>query len=276
VRLRPGRPRPAEAELIRARAVEFVRLRGAGLTLAEIGRRYGVSRQRVGQVIDGTARVPRGEVREARRETQRARARARSGEVIERFRAGLAPLEIARQTGVPVRAVRALISERASEADRQARALTYARPPRPPSFSDEQLISGLRRVAERLGHAPSQSEYADLAGELSLASMQTVYFRFGGWRRALTAAGLESSAPARVYAPQWHLAACWRAVQSVADQLGDPPRYRRYLELAAERDDLPSGATLRVRLGLWSQIAAALQAQNGTGAKDQQRVEARL
>jgi hypothetical protein len=44
----------------------------------------------------------------------------------------------------------------------------------------------------------------------------------------------------------------------VADQLGDPPRFRRYLELAVASDDLPSPATLRLRLGPWSGIAAEL------------------
>jgi hypothetical protein len=249
---------------LRVRAAEFLRLREAGLTLAEIGRRYGVSRQRVAQVIDETGRIDGDEVRQARRESQAERARERSADVLEEFRAGRTVLEIARETGVAVRAVRGVIAESATEADREERARTYREPARRPAFTDQQLIEGLRLVQTRLGHAPSGTEYSELARELSLASMQTVYFRFGGWRRALAAAGLGTPAPARVYAPEWHVAACWRAVQSVAGQLGDPPRYRRYLELAAERDDLPSGATLRVRLGLWSEIVAALKAHGAT------------
>jgi hypothetical protein len=67
---------------------------------------------------------------------------------------------------------------------------------------------------------------------------------------------------ARVYSPRWHIAACWRALQSVVDQLGDPPRYSRYAELAAVREDLPSPPTLTARLGRWSGIAAALAEQH--------------
>jgi hypothetical protein len=52
----------------------------------------------------------------------------------------------------------------------------------------------------------------------------------------------------------------------VADQLGDPPRFRRYLELAAARDDLPSAAMLRARLGSWPGIAAELIAQRAARA----------
>lgn len=65
-----------------------------------------------------------------------------------------------------------------------------------------------------------------------------------------------------VRAPRWHLAACWRALESVVDELGDPPRYRRYVQLATGREDLPSPSTVRQRLGSWPHIAAALQARN--------------
>jgi hypothetical protein len=47
----------------------------------------------------------------------------------------------------------------------------------------------------------------------------------------------------------------------VAGELGDPPRYSRYAELAQARDDLPSPPTIRARLGLWPSIAAALVEQ---------------
>jgi hypothetical protein len=66
---------------------------------------------------------------------------------------------------------------------------------------------------------------------------------------------------ARFYSPRWHLAACWRALESVAGELGDPPRASRYAELAQARDDLPSPPILRARLGSWSSIAAALLEQ---------------
>jgi hypothetical protein len=78
---------------------------------------------------------------------------------------------------------------------------------------------------------------------------------------------------------RWHIAACWRALQSVADQLGDPPRHSLYVKLAAERDDLPSPPTVRMRLGLWQEIAAALMAQraaNGVQAMAEPVREERL
>ena len=248
------------------RELEMVALRESGLRLSEIAGRYGLSRQRVGQIIDKAGRVDAEEVRDARREDQLAAASARAPEILERFRSGVSVRQIGRETGVSHRLIRATIAERATDADRDTRAAAYKRVGPSPSFSERDLLRGLRAVAGELHRSPSLREYEELASKLRLAAGQTVYMRFGGWRKALAAAGLDSPVPARVYSPRWHIAACWRALESVADELGDPPRYRRYLEIAAERDDLPSGATLRVRLGLWSSIAALLieqKARNG-------------
>jgi hypothetical protein len=114
-------------------------------------------------------------------------------------------------------------------------------------------------VARSVGHAPSQNEYARVAESLGLASSQTVHMRFGGWRRAMSAAGVDGGPPRRrSYPSQWDVRACWSALERVADLLGDPPSYRRYEELATERSDLPSGTMLRSRLGSWTEIAAEL------------------
>jgi hypothetical protein len=120
-------------------------------------------------------------------------------------------------------------------------------------------------VANELGHPPSGPEYERVARELQLACRATVYMRFDGWNRALQAAGLrEPVVDRRPRDREWNAAACWRALRSVSHRLGDPPRYRRYLALAAGRDDLPSASTVRQRLGPWRSIAAALAARERT------------
>jgi cyanate lyase len=238
-----------------------VALRKSGMSLTHIGRRFGLTRQRVAQIIDKAGRVPVDAVRQVRRDEQLERALARADELVGCYRAGLTVGQIAQQTGLSYRAIRAAIGGQASAADRAQRKASAAVAIPSPRYSDRQLIAGLRRVAGRLGHAPSSGEYARLAAELELPRMPTVYQRFGGWRAALDRAGLQvPAAPARAYTPTWHIAACWKALLGVADQLGEPPRYRRYLELARQRDDLPSAATVRARLGLWSAIAAELTA----------------
>ena len=182
-------------------------------------------------------------------------ARERCAEILERYRQGVDPQLIARELGLDQRAVKRVVRELRTEADRTARARDLAGRQRP-RFSDSELLDGLRRVAHRVGWVPTGAEYERLAAGMGLASGRTVLGRFDGWRNALAAAGLE--APAQLRWSRWDQAACWRALESVADQLGDPPRYRRYLELSRRRDDLPSAGIVRERLGLWSQVAAEL------------------
>jgi hypothetical protein len=100
-----------------------------------------------------------------------------------------------------------------------------------PRLSDDYLLDAVLLVAQQLGHAPSGPEYRRAVWQPHLGCLQTVYARFDGWYEVLEAAGF--------------------------------PRYSRYNQLASGRDDLPSGAMLRQRLGTWSQIAAALREGRG-------------
>ena len=177
------------------------------------------------------------------------------------WRQGVAREEIRVRVGVTLEAIREIVAVHATDDDQAARrGACRARLGTgvTPRFSDADLLNGLHDVARHLGHAPTGGEYDRLVDELGLASMSTVYGRFGGWGAALDAAGLPHASRPSGPAARWDAAACWHALLSVADQLGDPPKYRRYMELARERDDLPSGPTVLLRLGLWSQISAEL------------------
>lgn len=99
-------------------------LRERGFRLAEIARMYGLSRQRVAQIIDGAGHVPVAAVRGARRDLHADRAFARGAEILEHYRAGLSVQQIAGQTGLSYRGIRQAIRELASDADRAQRKLT--------------------------------------------------------------------------------------------------------------------------------------------------------
>ena len=240
-------------------------LRADGCSLAEIGRRFGVSRQRVDQILRRTGVAQAGAARSrAVRSAQAATLREqhaklageRSGEILERYRRGEDPPAIARELELQCEAVKRLIAGQRTDADRAARRKIVERPAEP-RYSDDELVRGVALVASRLGHTPTCGEYDRAARELGLACVATVYQRSGTWMRALHAAGLKPR-PRALTPPRWDAEACWQAVQSVADQLGDPPRYHRYAQLATERDDLPSATTVRQRLGFWHDIAAQL------------------
>ena len=191
-------------------------------------------------------------------------SRPRSQEIIELYRQALPVREIHRRVDVPWNAVRQTVAELATDQDRDARRdAQRSRLKHPaPRFSDDDLLDGVCLVAQQLGHPPTGPEYEQAAAQLRLACMETVYARFDGWTRALREAGFDVR-EVKLRSPRWDIASCWKALTSVSDLLGEPPRYRRYLEIAAGRDDLPSGSTLTVRLGLWPEIVAALRAHAG-------------
>lgn len=193
-----------------------------------------------------------------RRALHRQLAADNADEILERYRCGEDLQAVARELGIHNKAVKALIKERRSDDDIVARGQVLDGA-RTPQYSDGDLIDCVRLAAHHLGHVPTHDEYDAVARELRLAATATVCMRFERWNKAVQAAGLEPAVRSPMRSPHWHLAACWTALVSVADELGDPPRYRRYLELAATREDLPSASTLRQRLGLWSEIVAALE-----------------
>jgi AraC-like DNA-binding protein len=249
-----------------ARARRIVELREAGWQILEIARELGLSTGWVAQVIDHAGGVDRERWVQARSELHLQRAQARRDEILARFRAGAKPPAIANELGLNQLAVWRIVRELATDADRSARAWALA-DHHQPRFSESELLDGLVRVAQRLGWVPSDAEYDRGAAELGLACSTTLYQRFGGWQGALEAAGLKAS-PARRWALRWDPDECWRALESVADQLGDPPRYRRYRELARGRDDLPQAGVVRNRLGLWSEIASELTRRRHGGQQE--------
>lgn len=114
----PGKRIPVgKSSASTARNREIVDLRRRGLTLAEIGERFGLTRQRVAQIIDAAGRPAVAEVVAARHGRAPRGAETPSEEILERWRAGLTPAEIALKAELPPWAVRSVIEQRASLAD---------------------------------------------------------------------------------------------------------------------------------------------------------------
>ena len=68
--------------------------------------------------------------------------------------------------------------------------------------------------------------------------------------------------------------ACWDALRRAVDELGEVPSVLAYERYAAARDDIPSSATVRNRLGRWSALTARLVAQRELSHQAQTRVRA--
>jgi hypothetical protein len=236
-------------------------LRAQGLHLDEIAERFRVSRERVRQILGRHGGPARDDVAAARRRRDERSAEARVDELLALWRAGGDPRTVAGDRGLQAAACRATIARFATDVDRHARRANLAGARRSQTFSDRDIIHGLTAAAEHAGRVPTGKEYASIARELGLPSLATVLNRMGGWSNATAAAGLRPpTAGGRTQPRRWTEAACWDALRRAATELGEIPSVAAYETYAAGRADLPSAATIRIRLGRWSLLAARLAA----------------
>jgi hypothetical protein len=245
------------------RAGHMAVLREQGRSLDEIALRFGVSRERVRQILRASGGPSRKDVARARRSRLEQPAEARIHELLTLWRAGAAPGSAADALGLQSAACRSVIARSATAGDRAARKASFARlRVVATTYSELDIIVALTRVATRLGRAPRAREYGRLARELGCPSLPTVVNRMGGWTNALRAADLSApSTGRRMTARRWTVEACWTAVREVAAELEQMPSVVGYERHAADRADLPSSATVRNRLGRWSAITTQLKAE---------------
>jgi hypothetical protein len=221
-------------------------LREQGWSLDEIALRFGVSRERVRQIMRAHGGPASEDVAEARRRRAEAEAEARIDELLTRWRAGEQPRVAASELGLQAAACRSTIERFATDADRAARKASMAGARWVQTYSDRDIILALVSVATRVGHVPSAKEYAAHARDLNYPSLPTVLNRMGGWTRALRATGMATlSTPTRSRTRRWT----------------EIPTVLAYERHAAGRPELPSSATVRNRLGRWSSITTQLAAQ---------------
>ena len=237
-------------------------LREQGWSLDEIALRYGVSRERVRQILRAHGGPDTQNVAEARRRRAEREAEDRIDELLALWRSGEEPGIAATALGLQAAACRLTISRFATDVDRAARRASMASSRGTQRYSDRDILVAITSAARRLGHVPSAKEYAAIARSLDHPSLPTVLNRMGGWTSALTAAALRppTSVPARTRARRWTEAACWQALRIAVDELGEIPSVLAYERFAVDRNDLPSSATIRNRLGRWSTIATQLAA----------------
>ena len=186
--------------MVRAKAAHskrdaaIVAAREGGATLAEIGARFGLSRQRISRILieRGGEKANRSS-RAVRRAHQLERAGATPEEVVRLWRSGLGPASVAARLGVSAACVNATILEHATAEDRaqRRRAQSSRAPVTRRRFTDEALIAAVNRAAGWAGRTPSVADYLEYAGSSDEPSIDTIGLRFGGWSGALRAAGLE-------------------------------------------------------------------------------------
>ena len=237
-----------------------------GEQLEQIGRSYGLSRERVRQVIkEGGHDVEVGKQLSSAARTAAAERERQSpfethrDEIISLIEGGASLDEIWRKTGVTASLIREMV--RKDPTLERLRWMLHTKNTFAKNYSTEELITCMREANNALGGILSTSAYTEHASTRVFddgrpwPTHQTMGLRFGGWRAALAAAGLQSNAPSaiagQVIFSREH---CIDALAEVARRLGHMPTVVEYEEAVREGAGyLPSVATVRNRLGSWQQ-----------------------
>src|SRR5436305_5022454 len=149
-------------------------LREQGLSLDEIALRYGVSRERVRQILRAHGAPDPDVVAHARRRRAAQLAEARVDELLALWRAGHEPRTVATTLGLQPAACRSTIARFATEVDRAARRNSLSGARGAVTYSERDIIVALRAVAAGLGRVPSAKEYALRERRLELPILPTV------------------------------------------------------------------------------------------------------
>lgn len=225
-----------------------------GLTYEEIGalRRFRFTRERTRQILKECG---------VRSESKRDReyyfvTAGRAAVVQEAFLRLRSDEEVAREIGLPAVHVRRLVDEIVPDAG----LLRQRARERDVQFSDDELVTSLRKAADEMGSPLTVSDYRRWAtkqgnDERRVAGHQGMMLRFGGWNAALTRAGLPANphfGPDRWFDLEDVLdgiVECWRVG-------GHYPSAREYEIWSTGRTEVPSLSTAR-KFASWRELLLA-------------------
>lgn len=248
---------------IRNRNREMADLRSAGKSLEEIGAQYGVTRERVRQILEkigGPSRQDVKALRESIKSDKLEEVKSRALELVK-FKPGLTISAVADQLEVSsIELSRILTNQELN---------LFAKPLRTGNFkwTDEEVVKVIQEAAT-LEFPLTVAAYAKLLedGYLRGPSAARISQRFRSWQAACDLAGVEAGKRTRpldlsrwtnedLYAAVIHYLRLPQSTGAAAD----------YDSWASGQDDVPSMGTLRNRLGPWNQIRndAIERMQNG-------------
>ncbi|GAA1306167.1 homing endonuclease associated repeat-containing protein [Brachybacterium tyrofermentans] len=257
-----------------ARAARCAQLYAFGATLQEVGDLFGVTRERIRQILGRSTpwsstdlNVAAKALREARRREQEAAVQAWS---LTHPAAPIAASVV--ELGLSEDQVREKLGRLRSRHES-----TFATSRTPTRRTQEQIIEDLRTFYAETGKLTCQA-FSDWAREQDVPGHQTAAIRFGTWNEALRAAGVAEAtgAPRSAFTDD----DLWAAVISAVRAPDGGTTYRAVSEWLAARPAAPSGVLIRHRLRgpharSWVEIiTTALEAVNDPSALDPTWVDA--
>lgn len=218
-------------------------------TLQQIGDRYGVTRERVRQILaefptNGTRRMVS---ERAQRRADRA-AEAEAEQIVHLYRLGFPAVRIAGEIpGATPRSVMAVIRSSISDLERKmirGRKIAAGKQ----RASEAEMLNNLDRAARELGEYFGYVQFAEWAKREGVVGPQTYIHRFGSWAEARRRVGLPTPSAGRGdRSDKRTREECLAAVRAAADELGHLPSASEYKRFRTP--EMPSLATVRWRLG---------------------------
>lgn len=225
-----------------------------GETLESIGVDFGLTRERVRQIVRDHGHVSAADARAARQaqvEAQREALRRRAATAV-RQRPGLSLRQLAELLGVSH-------GELSAALDRATRAMLVREQHSHQRWSDEDILSCLRQAAALYPGKPlTGHRYDRVKTAVGGPTRVRILQRFATWLAACEAAGVRGgTSPRRRYQRGWTES---ELLGWVADYLAQPSMsgtYAGYDAWARRTAGAPSAQTVRNRLGAWAAVKRA-------------------
>lgn len=228
-----------------------------GVSLAEIGRRFGITREAVRQQFRryGLERHSRSQHFTEQRLAGERSAEEQREHIIELYKEHGTVDAVQAIVKLPRKPVSAIIN---SIPNREA----YRRQGTQVSYGREELCAFLRRAAEHSGEPLTIPGYRQAASALGLPSYNTYIRHFAAegqetpWQTALAAAGVKGNDPRGRRRTTVTDQARIIALRRYMDDTGGDTSYQGYSDWAATHPDVPSGPNMRV-VRPWRELVAA-------------------
>lgn len=242
---------PGPLTIYSTRNAEMVRRALAGEDFTAISKSYGLSRERVRQVVREVTGLSGRDLGDVRLATRGA-VKEQLARDIAATEPNSSSVEIANRAGITTFRVDVLLGPAEAARRRKDRVVTDA------TAGDESL-DALRRVAAMSKGRPLSGPFYDAHRGGSLTSTRIIQV-FGTWTAACQMAGVEPQTSVRSdYTQRWDRLDCLKWVATYLETT-NRPSFARFDEWVRHQDGAPSAGTVRLRCGKWLETTRAAAA----------------
>ncbi|HEY7934756.1 MAG TPA: sigma factor-like helix-turn-helix DNA-binding protein [Solirubrobacteraceae bacterium] len=243
------------------------RLYQQGSTLEEVGEEFGITRERVRQLFRQAGLDTRSTGETAA--LKHAADRLRAEEVVEVFKRTKTVTSVSAELEIPKSTVTKILYEELGLSEYRE----IAWRPQKKRYADEELVDFLTQASAACSGPLSTEHYKAFARARHtrdgrpLPTDQTYVKRFGSWRGALLAAGLNANPPSAVAGKlRFDKQQCAQSISELQRTLGRAPTAEEYERHARDsQGSLPSLATIRNRFDTWNNALRCAQLSAGRG-----------